>query len=368
MTFAVKDLFDIHGYPTSWGQPLILAKSGIKQTTAPSIQKLLDSGAQLLGKTITEELAFSIVGKNIHFGAPLNSASPNRYSGGSSSGSAAAVAAGLVDFAIGTDTGGSIRAPASNCGLFGIRPSHGRVSLEGAMDLAPSFDTLGWFARDIETLRRVADVLLGKDTCALSPSVRILEPRDVWSEVPKNLLAAFDAVLKHVRHCFPNSKTNPVALSSFDEMLTHFRSIQGFEAWENHGNFISTESPILGSDIAARFEAASRLSRTDYDRGLLFREKFRAHIEKIIKTDGVLMIPTMTEPAPLKETSEAALDVYRAKTFRVLCISGLASLPQITLPLVAHDGAQIGLSLVGPRGSDRSLVDLAERVMQNFER
>jgi amidase len=366
LTFAVKDLFDIRGYPTSWGQPLVLAKSGIKETTAPSIQKLLDNGAQLLGKTVTEELAFSIVGDNIHFGAPLNSASPDRYSGGSSSGSAAAVAAGLVDFSIGTDTGGSIRTPASNCGLFGIRPTHGRVSLKGAMDLSPSFDTFGWFARDINIVKRVADVLFDDDACPLGPAVRVLEPHDVWSELSSEVLTAFGAVLDHIRRSFSNVDTNPVALSSFDEMLANFRSMQGFEAWASHKEFITTEFPVLGPGIAARFDAASRISRAEYDSACSFREQFRAHIDRIIKTDSVLVMPTMTEPAPLRGTSESVLDAYRAKTFRVLCISGLASLPQITLPLVTHGGAQFGLSLVGPRGSDRSLVDLALQVSQTF--
>jgi len=368
LSFAVKDLFDIRGYPSSWGQPLVLAKSGIKETTAPSIQKLLDSGAELIGKTITEEFAFSLIGDNIHFGAPLNSVNPDRYSGGSSSGSAAAVAAGLVDFSIGTDTGGSVRAPANNCGLFGIRPTHGRVSLEGAMDLAPSFDTLGWFARDIDMLKRVADVLFDEDTCALGSSVRMMVPNDVWSEVSSDVLAAFDGGLKKILQSFSNVETDPIALSSFDEMVTHFRMMQGFEAWENHGNFITEEHPVLGPGIAARFEAASRISRTDYDRAKAFRERFIAHIDAIIKTDGVLIVPTMTEPAPFRGTPELALDAYRAKSFRVLFISGLASLPQITMPLVTHGGAPFGLSLIGPRGSDRSLLDLASKVSQTFHR
>ncbi|NDH43865.1 MAG: amidase [Betaproteobacteria bacterium] len=368
VSFAVKDLFDIRGYPTSWGQPLILAKSGIKDTTAPSIQKLLEKGAQLLGKTVTEEFAFSLIGENVHFGAPLNSASPDRYAGGSSSGSAAAVAAGLVDFAIGTDTGGSVRAPASNCGLFGIRPTHGRVSLEGAMDLAPSFDTLGWFARDMNMLKRVAEVLLDEDTCTLGSAVRMLEPHDVWSELSSDVAAAFDEALKNLRQSFIRVETHSIALSSFDEMLTHFRTMQGFEAWKNHGEFLTTEFPVLGPGIAARFDTASRISKADYASGLAFQERFRTHIDAMVNTDSVLVIPTMTEPAPLRGTPESALDAYRAKTFRVLCISGLASLPQITLPLVAHRGAHFGLSLVGPRGSDRSLVDLASQVAQAFRR
>jgi amidase len=122
---------------------------------------LLEAGATIAGKTHTEEMAFSLTGENAHYGTPLNPAAPHRVPGGSSSGSAAAVAGRLVDFAIGSDTGGSVRAPASFCGVYGIRPTHGRISLNGVCPLAPIFDTVGWFARDPALLARVGDVLLG---------------------------------------------------------------------------------------------------------------------------------------------------------------------------------------------------------------
>ena len=170
LSFGVKDLFDVAGYPTSGGQPFVLAMSGIKTTTAPTVQRLLDAGARFAGKTVTDELAFSMNGQNAHFGSPVNGAAPERITGGSSSGSAAAVSHGLCDFALGTDTGGSVRAPANHCGLVGLRPTHGRVSLEGALDLAPSLDTCGWFTRDIATFARVADVLLGADPAPLPPT------------------------------------------------------------------------------------------------------------------------------------------------------------------------------------------------------
>jgi amidase len=120
LTFGVKDLLHVAGYPTSGGQPLLLALLGVQDRTAPTVQKLLDAGARFAGKTITDELAFSMNGQNAHFGSPVNGGAPDRISGGSSSGSAAAVSNRLCDFALGTDTGGSVRAPASHCGLVGI--------------------------------------------------------------------------------------------------------------------------------------------------------------------------------------------------------------------------------------------------------
>ena len=181
LSFGVKDLFDVAGYPTSGGQPFVLAMSGIKTETAPTVQRLLDAGARFAGKTITDELAFSMNGQNAHFGSPLNGAAPDRISGGSSSGSASAVSNKLCDFALGSDTGGSVRAPANHCGLVGLRPTHGRISLKGVMDLAPSLDTCGWFTRDVPTFARVADVLLGADPAPLpAERVRLLAPTDVW--------------------------------------------------------------------------------------------------------------------------------------------------------------------------------------------
>ena len=130
---------------------------------------LLDAGARIVGKTHTDEMTYSLNGENAHYGTPVNVNAPGRIPGGSSSGSAAAVAAGLVDFALGSDTGGSVRAPASFCGIYGLRPTHGRISLEGACALAASFDTVGWFARDPALLERVGRVLLRDDAPASPP-------------------------------------------------------------------------------------------------------------------------------------------------------------------------------------------------------
>jgi amidase len=215
LRFGVKDLFHVAGYPTSGGNPLLLAHLGVQARTAPTVQKLLDAGAAFGGKTLTDEFAFSMNGQNAHFGSPVNGAAPDRITGGSSCGSASAVSNALCDFALGTDTGGSVRAPASHCGLVGIRPSHGRVSLHDCLDLSPSFDTCGWFARDITTFARVADILLGDDAKPLPARVRLLAPTDLWSLVTPAAQdacagprAAIEAVLgphRRSRRCWTTS-------------------------------------------------------------------------------------------------------------------------------------------------------------------
>src|SRR3954451_20108750 len=171
LTFAVKDLIDVAGYRTGCGNPTWLATHPPASVSAVCVEQLLAAGAQCEGKTITDEFAFSLLGENFHYGTPLNPAAPERVPGGSSSGSASAVACGCVDFAIGTDTGGAVGVPASNCGIWGWRPSHGLISVAGVMPFAPTLDTVGVFTRSGTLLEQVAGVLLATELGAPASSV-----------------------------------------------------------------------------------------------------------------------------------------------------------------------------------------------------
>ena len=362
LNFAAKDLFDVAGYPTGGGSPIVLAMSGIKTRTAPTVQKLLDAGARFAGKTVTDELAFSMNGNNAHFGAPVNGAAKDRITGGSSSGSASAVSSGLCDFALGTDTGGSVRAPANHCGLYGLRPTHGRVSLEGALDLAPSLDTCGWFARDIGTFARVADVLLGSDTAALPARVRLLRPEDVWSlAVPAAADALADAAAR-VQRVLGDATGIEVALDSFDAMYWNFRYVQAHEAWLTDGPLIERYAPPLGPGVAERFAWSRGVNDAQIVAGRAFRTAFRSHLAKLLGSDGVLLMPTMPDIAPLRSEGEAGLEDYRNRAIQMLCIAGLAGFPQLSMPLAERHGAPLGISLLGPAGSDRSLIALAQAI------
>ena len=362
LSFAAKDLFDVAGYPTGGGNPIVLAMSGIKTRTAPTVQKLLDAGARFAGKTVTDELAFSMNGNNAHFGAPINGGAPLRITGGSSSGSASAVSSNLCDFALGTDTGGSVRAPANHCGLYGLRPTHGRVSLEGALDLAPSFDTCGWFARDIGTFARVADVLLGADAAALPERVRLLRPDDVWALAVPAAIEALKGAADRVQGLLGAAKGTTVALESFDTMYWNFRYLQSREAWLTDGPLIERYAPPLGPGVAERFAWSREVTDAQVAAGRTFRTAFREHLAALLGTDGVLLMPTMPDIAPLRSDSEATLEDYRNRAIRMLCIAGLAGFPQLSMPLASRDGAPLGISLLGPAGSDRSLVALAQRL------
>jgi amidase len=361
LSFAAKDLFDIAGYPTSGGSPHLLALSGIKTRTAPTVQRLLDAGARLVGKTITDELAFSLSGKNAHFGTPVNGGAPDRIPGGSSSGSAAAVSNGLCDFALGTDTGGSVRGPANHCGLFGIRPTHGRVSLEGCLDLAPSLDTCGYFTRDGGTFVRVGEVLLGADAAALPDSPRLLIAADAFAMLDQEVRGALAPIVQRIEAAFGQATMLEAARDGFEPLYWAFRYLQGREAWTVDGPMIERYRPPLGPGVAERFAFARAVNDAQVAEGQGVRERFTESFRALVGADGVLILPTMPDVAPLVAENEAALDEYRNKALNLLCLSGLARVPQVSIPVTSRLGAPLGLSLIGPAGSDLSLVRVAAR-------
>ena len=331
--FGVKDLFDVAGYPTGGGNPLVLAMSGTKTANAPTVQKLLDAGAALAGKTVTDELA-------------------------------SAVSSRLCDFALGTDTGGSVRAPASHCGLYGIRPTHGRVSLASALALCHSLDTCGWFARDAHTFARVADVLLDADTAPLPAAPRLLSPTDVWGLTAPAVRPAWDGALQQIARTFGPSADTGVVLESFDAMYWAFRYVQGREAWMTDGAFIERYAPVLGPGVKERFAWSKDVTDAQFVQASQFRERFRQHLAALLGDDGVLVLPTMPDIAPLRSADEASLEAYRNNAVQMLCIAGLSGFPQISLPLAGRGGAPLGISLLGPKGSDRSLIAMAEKLAQ----
>jgi amidase len=301
-------------------------------------------------------------GNNAHFGAPINGAAPDRISGGSSSGSASAVSNRLCDFALGTDTGGSVRGPASHCGLIGLRPSHGRISLAGVLDLAPSFDTCGFFARDTSTFARVADVLLGADPMPAPKSPRLLWPTDVWALLEAPVTESARTAAEQVQAVLGRAAPVTLARDSFEAMYWHFRHIQGREAWMTDGPMIERHAPPLGPGVAERFAWSRQVSDAQANAGHRFRVAYAAQIAALLGQDGVLLMPTMPDVAPLRTAAESTLETYRNRAVVLMCISGLSGTPQLSLPLAGRDGAPMGLSLLGPVGSDRALVALAERL------
>ncbi|HET7715002.1 MAG TPA: amidase family protein, partial [Bauldia sp.] len=201
LTFGVKDAIDIAGARTGFGNPDWLRTHPPATRTASAVLRLLAAGAEMVGKTHTDELAYSLTGENVHYGTPSNPRAADRIPGGSSNGSAVAVAGNLVDFALGTDCGGSVRLPASYCGIFGMRPTHGRVPVDGVIPFAPSFDVVGWFARDVEVLRKVGTVILDPGQTAHVPR-RLLVARDALAMADPEVSAALGPTTARLRSQF----------------------------------------------------------------------------------------------------------------------------------------------------------------------
>ena len=362
LTFAVKDIFDVAGYPTGCGSPIMQDESPIHTTNAPIVDAMLKAGARFVGKTQTDELTFSMNGQNKHFPEPVNVRAKDRITGGSSSGSAAATAAGLADFAIGSDTGGSVRGPASYCGLFGIRPTHGRVDNSRAFPLAPSFDTAGYFADHYSIFARVAPVFLGEDERAFTLT-RLVRAEDafaaLWSE--REAAALRPAEAKVEAALGPPVRVT-VAPEGLMEWYWTFRRLQALEAWALHGAWIEDRNPDMTPGIRERFEFGKDMPAEERGKAGETRKRQRARMDEIVGDDGVLMLPTVPAIAPKRDLAGAALQAYRERALSILCISGLSGLPQITLPLASLDRSPLGISFIGPRGADRALVALATRI------
>ena len=361
LSFAVKDIYDVAGYPTGCGSPIRLSESPIHVDNAPIVDAMLGAGARFVGKTQTDELTFSMNGQNKHFPQPINPRAAGRITGGSSSGSAAATAAGLVDFAIGSDTGGSVRAPASYCGLWGIRPTHSRVSLDRAMPLAPSFDTAGYFADAADVFGRVAPVFLGDDTG--NPALtRLLRAEDAFAQLLSDReVKALAPAEARVTAAMGEAAPVTVAPGGLEDWYWTFRHLQAVEAWKAHGAWIEDRDPDMTPGIRERFEFGREVDPDTRARAEAARREQRKRVEEVVGSDGVLMLPTVPGIAPVSDLGGDALQAYRERALSILCISGLSGLPQVTMPLAGLDGCPLGLSLIGPRGSDRALVELTLR-------
>ena len=361
LEFGAKDIYDIAGHRTGFGSPDWLRTHFAASRTAIAVQQLLDAGANMAGKTHTDELTFSLNGENAHYGTPINVNAPGRIPGGSSSGSAAAVAGGLVDFALGSDTGGSVRAPASFCGVYGLRPTHGRLSLEGACPLAASFDTAGWFARDAAVMQRVGAVLLREEPDNALPA-RLLIAQDAFDVAGPGASAALKPGLERVIALLGKPGKVTVANEGLRQWLDVFRVLQGAEIWAEHGAWVTETKPHLGPGIRQRVEWTSTIAEHDAAAAREKRVAIAQRMNALLATDTVIALPTVSDIAPLRDADPHSTEDVRARALTLLCIAGLARLPQVNLPFGKLNGCPIGLSLIGPRDSDMMLLGIARQL------
>jgi amidase len=322
------------------------------------VQRLLDAGATLIGKTITDEVSLGILGENPFDGTPLNPAAPDRVPGGSSSGSASAVAQGLCDTALGTDTGGSVRVPASFCGLYGIRPTHGRLDLTGMLPQAPSSDTTGWFARDATTFARVSEVMLGESISATLPT-HLVVAVDAFGFADAGTSAALQPLVRALAALMKDVRDDLLAPPGLTTWARAQRTLQPWEAWQTFKPWLERDNPRLQYSVARNLARAVAIPESEREWAALVRSEARARMTWLLPPGTILCMPTTPFPAPLKGQSLPALEPVRGRILGLAAHGGLTGVPQVSVPGAQVDGLPVGLSIVGGHGSDAALIAVA---------
>ncbi|XP_023516591.1 amidase 1-like [Cucurbita pepo subsp. pepo] len=394
LTFAVKDIFDMEGYVTGFGNPEWLRTHPPANQTAPAVLAILRGGATCIGKTIMDEMAFSISGENFHYGTPRNPYASDRIPGGSSSGSAVAVGAKLVDFSLGTDTGGSVRVPASYCGILGFRPSHGVVSTSGVIPMTQSFDTVGWFAIDSDVFKRVGRLLLQVPEVEHYKPTQVLIAEDCFklSSIPSERLT--QAFVNSVKKLFGGNLIKQISIGSYVEdkvpSLKHFmieendgykhiipslaalvRSkvlLQRHEFKSNHGEWVRSYSSHLGPGKSERISEYIRVAtdeNTDLSRSVQI--ELRVALAALLEDFGVLVIPTVPGPPPKLRTDISELHDFRAKAFSLLSIASVSGICQATIPLGLYNGLPVSISLLAKHGSDGFLLNVVDTLYSTLK-
>jgi amidase len=359
LTFAAKDLFDIAGHPTGGGNPDWARAHPVPTRHARIVENLLDAGATLIGKTITDEVSLGILGENAFYGTPRNSRAPDRVPGGSSSGSAAAVAAGLCDTALGTDTGGSVRVPASFCGLYGIRPTHGRLDLSGMLPQAPSSDTAGWFARDAETFARVSRVLLDEAIPAELPR-RLVVAADAFAFAEPQVEAALRPMVDRLAALVGETREEIMAPPGLAAWGRAQRTLQPWEAWQTFKDWVERDNPRFAYNVARNLFLGSLIPESERNWAELVRHEARGRMRRLLPSGTILVLPTTPFPAPPRGLPQSQTGQLRDRLLCLCCHGGLCGVPQVSIPGAAVEGLPVGLSIVGGRGSDASLIAVAQ--------
>ena len=358
LTFAAKDLFDVAGHPTGGGNHDWARTNPVPTRHAWAVQTLLDAGATLIGKTITDEVSLGILGENAFDGTPLNSKAPDRVPGGSSSGSAAAVAGGLCDTALGTDTGGSVRVPASFCGLYGIRPTHGRLDVTGMLPQAPSSDTTGWFARDADTFARVSGVLLG-ETIADALPTHLIVAVDAFGFADAAVAEALQPMVARLGTLIGAVREEMMAPQGLSVWSRAQRTLQPHEAWQTFRPWVERDNPRMAFSVARGLLAGSTIPESERSWAELMRQEARGRMAYLLPRGTILCLPTTPFPAPKKGLSLPVLGPMRDRITCLCAQGGLTGVPQVSIPGATVDGLPIGLSIIGGRGTDAMLVAVA---------
>ena len=366
LTFAVKDVIDIKNHKTSCGNPTWLYQQIPAADNAACVKELLSNGAKCLGKTVLGEFCSGSTGVNHFYGMPPNPKATTRVPGGSSSGSASAVASGIVDFALGTDAAGSTRLPASFCGVYGLRPSHGAISMQGVKSFAPSFDTLGIFANDINIVSKAYEVLTGSSYEQNSTEITnfyvisdlmLLIPNDQRIVLEKFINEACEAL--HVNPTYINlTDIHPDANHPELGMSAIFKKLFCAEIWETLGEWIEKVKLEFHKDTFVDFSYMKSVAQTDLTEEIARRRIYTNKLQDLLIPGSLLCIPSSPNLPPLRNKNYSKVNEFDYEKLRPLvCLSSLGQLPQINIPLESLDKAPLGVSLLAGRNQDLTLIN-----------
>lgn len=360
-SLAVKDVIDVAGLPTAAGNPTWLDTHSTPEQSADVVSKLLHAGACVIGKTITDELAYSLNGKNIHYPSLHNSLSAERLCGGSSSGSAIAVANKQARIGLGTDTGGSIRVPASYNNLVGFRPTHGAINTNGVTPLAKTFDTIGWLTHSVDDALEVANVVIEESIPRTASTSAVLTSVVSMCDYEKQFTQQTNKMFNG-HHQYIDS----LSQSELSAAANAFRVLQGKEIWLQHGEWITQNQPTFAPDIAERFKWASTIRSEDITNAKRIQQNLQDKLTSLFEQYDWLILPTTPGAAPKLNSSGEQLSTYREYLMAFTCIAGLIGSPQCHLPLFRDKDKAYGMSLIGPKGSDISLLQKAQILMEQY--
>jgi amidase len=354
LNFVLKDMCDVKNLKTSCGNPDFFKKCDFANDYAPFLKDLLNEGPVLKGITVCDEFFYSLIGENGHYGTPTNLNAPSCVPGGSSSGSAAALTTDLYDFSIGSDTGGSVRIPASFCGLIGMRPTHNRINTKGVYPMAPSFDTIGWFANNPEIFQKVGNVLLNN-----------IERSNVDFKqyvVAEDLLELCDAEVQdnfnnYINVNIPNINKTRLSTNTKAIIADNFRILQGAEVKENIIPWIENNKPNISPEIRSRIDMASKITDIEVNRALIFRKTLIDEIKKSLPEGTIAVFPTSPFSAPKSGQDDESLGSFRKRLMELTSIAGMTSRPQITIPRLKDKSGPVGISLLGWKYSDEILLN-----------
>lgn len=390
LSFAVSDLFDIEGYVTGFGHPEWVRSHDAASRTSTVVSTLVEGGATCVGKTVVDEFAYSINGTNRHYDTPANPAAPPRVPGGSSSGAAVAVAANIVDFSLGIDTVGGVRVPSAFCGILGFRPSYGAVSHMGIVPISTSLDTVGWFARDPNILRRVGHVLLQLPFGAQRSPRQIIIADDCFELLKIPVDRVVQVVIKSTEKLFGRQvlkhenlgeyfhpkvpslkgfhKTNGELKNSSIRMVANvMRLLQRLEFKSNHNEWIESVKPILDPDISAEIGETLEIAETVVENCKSLRNEMRSAINSLLKDDGILVIPTTAYPPPKLGGKEMLTEDYQNSAFSLLSIASVSGCCQVTVPLGYYDKCPTSVSFIARHGGDRFLLDTVQNMYASLQ-